>query len=1236
MIKKYKYFLFLILSGLFILLSYFTNKYFERDSQYRLDTKVIEKRISQLDKDLDIFLSEYTNQLKKNIDTTAHKKDINYFNVLSIPSLQNFTFLIYQNDTLRYWSENSFPAKYYFPDYKSINIIHAKNGWYRAKLSKLKGFKILGLYRIKNTFFYKNQYLKSNFTLDTDIPMSVVMSVSPISIGKNIKDPEGNYLFSLIPSNNITAKKSNHEIPFLLFAFALIFFTLFSDKLIKRINKYKHSYLISSLVWVLTLLIFIITEKLKLTIFISDSTFFSKEIYEGTFPFSDIGNIFFSTIFIVFTAKNLFNILPIEEFYEKLSEKNKIYEYLILAIAFFFFAFIFKEISSLLKELILNSSLTFNVQKAINPDINGFIFFISITVLYLSIIFVSDALIHLAERVTNIKITILSFIISLFGMIIFFIIFSDSNEFLSISTFYLILVFIILIRYFKESYSYFSLLGIIFIFTVFISIFSDTYMQKKLEQKEKELIKLLANDTDPIAERFLKEINQRLNNDTILLNKIINVTKNQDLDIYDYMRRKYFYGFWEKYDLEISLCGNTEFYRNENQAENCEGYYNLEVKNFGDEIENTKFWLMHYNTGKITYFGIVDVPVKIDKREMSLYITLSEKLTAKVLGYPALLIDKSTKTKKEFNDYSYAKYSNGILAVKFGEYPYELNDKEFVGQNKPEYYIFSNKYSHLIYAGNKEKLIVLSKEKSTFFNKIISFTYLFVFFNVLILIFVVFYDYHYILKRFKFDFKNKIRFSMIFILLISFILFGVGSVYFTIKQNEKTNNREMKEKVQSVLIELKHKLQYENELTPNWHTEQYDHLDELLNKFSQVFFADINLYDLNGILLASSRSEIFNRGLLSKEMHPKAFFELVSEGKTEFIQKEHISNMEYSSVYIPLRNENNKIIAFINLPYFSDTNKVKKNISDVLMTILNLYLVLFLLTAFLSVLISEQIIKPLTLLQSKFKSIQLGKKHKQIIYNKQDEIGALVKEYNLMVAKLEESANKLAETERESAWREMAKQIAHEIKNPLTPMKLSIQLLQKTWYDKTMPDKDFENRLNKVAQTLIEQINTLSSIASEFSAFAKMPKTRNEEVEIVKKLKNVTALFENENNIDISLKLNGIEELYIIADKEQVSRVFINLVKNAMQAIPKSRKGKILIQLEKGKNKAIIIIEDNGEGISEQQKKRLFEPSFTTKTTGMGIGLAIVKNIITAAGGNIRFESSKNKGAKFFVEFITV
>ncbi len=1236
MIKKYKYFIFLILSGIFFLLSYGSYKYFSGNARYQINTEEIENRISKLDSDLDFLLNKYKSKIQS-IDTiTKDQYNLILFEFSNNLNKDDFTVLIYKNDSLIFWSDNSFPAYYQYQEYNNRNIIHAQNGWYRAKYADVALYKIIALYRIKNNYFYENKYLKSNFTVGLNIPSSVVVSTSPISIGKDIKDSKGKYLFSLIPSNSIVKKKSNHEIPFVLFVFSLIFLTVFADRLIKRVNNFKRSYLFSAFIWFCVLLIFIVTEKLRLPDFVFDSIFFSKDIYEGTFPFSEIGTAFFSTIFIVFTAINLFNIFPAEELYERLSEKNKLFESLIIAVFFWGFSIIFKETSDLLKNLILNSSLAFNVQKVIEPNINGILAFLSITILFLALIFITDAFIRLLVRVSTFKNSIISFFISLLIIFLFYLIFSDVTKLLSIITFYLIVFFILFVRYFKETYSYFSLLGILFIFTIFFTIFLAENKQKKQEQTEKSLIKLLANDTDPIAERFLKEINERLDKDTILVSKILNVNENQDLDIYDYLKRKYFYGFWEKYDLEISLCGNTEFYREENQAENCEGYYNLELKNFGEAIENTKFWLMHYNTGKITYFGMVAVPLKKDIREMTLYITLSEKLTAKVLGYPALLIDKSTKTKTEFNDYSYAKYSNGILAVKFGKYPYELTDREFKGKNMPEYYYSSNNFSHLIYIGKKGKRIVLSREKQSFFDKVISFTYLFVFFNAVVLIFVFFYDYHYILKRFKFDFKNKIRYSMIFILLISFILFGVGSVYFTVKQNEKTNNREMKEKVQSVLTELKHKLQYEEVLTPDWHSAQYDHLDELLHKFSQVFFADINLYDLNGFLLASSRSEIFNRGLVGKEMHPKAFFELVSEGKTEFIQTEHIGEMEYSSVYIPLRNENNKIIAFINLPYFSDNNKIKKNITDVLMTILNLYLVLFLLTAFLSVLISEQITKPLTLLQNTFKSLQLGKKHRQIIYNKKDEIGALVKEYNLMVAKLEESADKLAETERESAWREMAKQIAHEIKNPLTPMKLSIQLLQKTWYDKTMPDEEFEKRLNNVAQILIEQINTLSSIASEFSAFAKMPKARNEEVEIVNKLKNVTALFENEKNTDISLNLNGINELYIIADKEQVSRVFINLIKNAVQAIPESRKGIITISLEKIKNRAIITVEDNGEGITEKQKERLFEPSFTTKTTGMGIGLAIVKNIITAAGGSIRVESDKNTGTKFYVEFITV
>ena len=1235
MIRKYRHIILFFAAVVFFTLSYFSYKYFERASQYVLDTNKIEKKIQENDTELINILQYYKKQLEGKANILKSRNSPFYFSTLKTTYKKNFTVLIYENDTLKFWTDNFFPAPFLFSEsnFEDKEVVNAPNGWYRLKIIRTNDFEITGLYCIKKNFFYENKYLKSSFTIGLNLPSSAVVSTSPISIGKNIKDSEGNYLFSLIPSNNIISNNTDYNIPFFLFVISLILLLSATAELLKKTYK---NYIFSSILWLSVFILFYFILKLDLPPFLNGGEFYSGEIYSGNFPFGNIADIIIVSVFYIFTAANLFNVIPLENIFEKISEKRPLFLYILFITALFAAALLFINTSSLLKDIILSSEIQFDIRKIINPDINFAAVLVSTSALYLSVFYFADSVIRLSLKLISflnlfVLIVFTTILLSFFDLIFF------GFHFYEISFFGAIILIILIVRKHKDSYSYFSVLAIIFIFTLFSSLFTDKYNRQKEKVNRKELIKKLTNDRDPIAESFLREINLRLYNDTVLINKIKDVSENQDLEIFEYLKRKYFYGFWEKYDLEISLCGNTEFYPEENQAENCRGFYRNELLKFGEKAENTNFWLMHYNTGKITYFGIVDVPVENDEREMSLYITLSEKLTAKTLGYPALLIDKSTKTKDEFSGYSYAKYSKGILAVKFGNFPYELKDDKFRKNiNSVEYETESDNYRHLVYVGNKEKIIVLSKEKKTFFDNVISFVYLFFIYNVLVFIAVLFYDYKYLLRSFRFDFKNKIRFSMIFILLVSFILFGAGTIYFTVRQNKKVNEREMKEKVQSVLTELKHKLQYEEELTPDWHTKQYDHLDELLNKFSQVFFSDINLYDLNGKLLATSRSEIFNRGLIGKQMNPEAFRMLVSEGKTEYIQKESIGKMEFLSIYIPLRNENNKIIAFINLPYFSNNNSVRKNITDILIATVNLYLVLFLLTAFLSVLLSSQITKPLTLLQDKLKDVQIGKKHKQIIYTKKDEIGTLVKEYNIMLAKLEDSAHKLAESERESAWREMAKQIAHEIKNPLTPMKLSIQLLQKTWFDKATEKEEFERRLNTVTQTLIEQINTLSSIASEFSAFAKMPKARKEEVEIVRKLKNVTSLFENEQNIEINLILNGIPELYVIADKEQVSRVFINLIKNAIQAIPKGRKGKITVKLEESENRAKITVEDNGEGISEEQKKHLFEPNFTTKTTGTGIGLAIVKNIVTTAGGSIKVESKKNTGTKFIIEFLKI
>jgi len=364
-------------------------------------------------------------------------------------------------------------------------------------------------------------------------------------------------------------------------------------------------------------------------------------------------------------------------------------------------------------------------------------------------------------------------------------------------------------------------------------------------------------------------------------------------------------------------------------------------------------------------------------------------------------------------------------------------------------------------------------------------------------------------------------------------------------------------------------------------------------------------------------------------MNPEAYKQMRINEKVRYIHQENIGSLEYTSAYALFRDADNKKIAYINLPYFTKPGALQKEISNLIVTVINLYVVLFIISAIVAFFMANKITQPLRMLQNKFMGVELGKQMEQINYSKKDEVGALVTEYNNMVVKLAENIELLAKTERESAWREMAKQVAHEIKNPLTPMKLSVQFLQRSWTDN---DENFEKKLEKYTQALIDQINTLSNIANEFSSFAKMPKPHNELVNLVQKLENTINLFSHTDNVELGADLGNYETLNILADKEQISRVFNNLIKNAIQAIPSDRKGQIFVSLTASEGMVLVKIKDNGGGISEEQKDKLFIPNFTTKSTGMGMGLPIVKQIIESADGKIWFESELNVGTEFYIE----
>jgi two-component system, NtrC family, nitrogen regulation sensor histidine kinase NtrY len=343
--------------------------------------------------------------------------------------------------------------------------------------------------------------------------------------------------------------------------------------------------------------------------------------------------------------------------------------------------------------------------------------------------------------------------------------------------------------------------------------------------------------------------------------------------------------------------------------------------------------------------------------------------------------------------------------------------------------------------------------------------------------------------------------------------------------------------------------------------------------------------------------------------------------------RENIGNLNYYSAYQPFYNKDGKLLAYVNLPYFARQKDLEKEISVYVVALINIYVILFALGTIAALFISNLVTRPLRIIQQRLGKITLGKINEPIRWSEKDEIGSLVNEYNSMIAQLEESAMKLAKTERESAWREMAKQVAHEIKNPLTPMKLSIQHLQRTI--ESNPE-DLQERIKKLSAMLVEQIDTLSHIANEFSSFAKMPIAQIEKLDLSSIVKSVSGLFNQSENITVMAEELG-EDIYVYADRSQMSRVLTNLIKNAIQAIPGERKGLVRLNVRRESGQAIIEVQDNGTGIASDVMDKIFVPNFSTKTEGMGLGLAMVKNIIESFDGNIRFETKQGEGTVFYI-----
>jgi signal transduction histidine kinase len=635
--------------------------------------------------------------------------------------------------------------------------------------------------------------------------------------------------------------------------------------------------------------------------------------------------------------------------------------------------------------------------------------------------------------------------------------------------------------------------------------------------------------------------------------------------------------------------------------------------------------------------------------------------------YTELLLDKKYKNLDELDDYDYGIYQDGKLVEERNKaYGKQLTDP-LPPVNESSIVKHNSRRSELLYHAPDDLVIKIGRDTGGYIKPLSLFSYVFTLLVIAVLLFsVINYFTNALpgplnfLRTTKPSLRNQFQFWVISMILISFLGIGFVTVwYFQQSSNnyhkgrldrkvtsalanvnyeikawhrERQEEREIREKISRL---IKHELgeremeAYNQQEESEKSGKQLDafSLSSLIPLISEVHRLDVNIYDLKGNLITSSEEDIFKRGLVAPKMGAHAFQELTKLGYERSDQDESIGNLDYTAAYLPLKNIEGETLAFMGIPYYARQRELRSDVTDFMSTLLNVYVFLLLIAGGLAIVVATSVTKALSELSENIQRLKLGG-NEPIVWKRKDEVGDLVEAYNRAVKKIEESSKLLAQNEREGAWREMAKQVAHEIKNPLTPMKLSIQYLLHAYEANS---RNVEPLLKRVSATLIEQIESLAQIATEFSNFAKMPKAENSIFSLNYLAASVHHLFANERpDMDISISLPDME-YDVYADRNHVTRVLNNLYKNAIQAIPEERKGVIQLELYQQDDNAIIKVTDNGTGIPADVQPRVFSPNFSTKNSGMGMGLAICKNIIESFNGDIYFETKEGEGTSFFV-----
>ncbi|AQG78246.1 sensor histidine kinase [Spirosoma montaniterrae] len=1260
--KRIEHHLFLVLALLAVGLSVLCYFFFEKDLPGATDEQYLSAVQERVKEETQVSANELNT-----IAGLVQQKKKPTFSELTVAT--RYPYFIFQNGQLLYWSDHRF-----IPDYEQIKavvqpqLVDFNESRYLVSHRQLKrqttDVDIFSLIPIYKYYHSSNAYLQSGYN-------SGIFSIDPQAVSTTrqkafqaIYDHSSVFLFSVVPPKvDIYRNQSTPANTVILATLAVMFLGLYVLRVLTRLKRrrqYERGF-----IWLSAYLVLLRALMLYFGVpfLFVESDLFNPRFYAASVLVPSLGDLLLNALVVLVLALYWVNHYYRSGAYRLLLNIPKWAQTLLslvcVASSYGVFALCYRELNNIYEKSQFTLDITLSIQFSALKLVCLLVFIVISCIYFLSLHLLVSLFIRYNRRVHLGRGLFLVVLGTMLTGVFCWLAGWPVSWILLLNGVYFMLTYASQLP--RTLYTFRYRTSIYLFLAAFVCAAMTAYVvynqeiRKQLVQ-EREFARQLLAENDEFGEFLMGkaqesiardlEISRALRVDSVLVRERIQQrVKSLHLD-------KYF----DKYDIEVfsfqangkpldispaapSLAVLSDRYRQKNYlTKNPNIYFVNEVGNqfikqylCFIEIRQTDGSATSLGSSAGTTLGHIVLDMRLrNERPKNVY--------------PELLVDAKFSQQPNAPEYSYGVFSGkrlGGIQLK-SEPPYGLiysaGSYNYERKMTPQLLetvimhtegVSANGYQHVAQRGHDGRVVVVSAAEYPFRNAFSNFSFLYLLLVLTVILVIIGYAANYRLTQFSINYSTRIQillnvaFFLPLLLVILIILGVISANYIANQENSYINNtRNIAANFLTYLSE--HMAQKRSKAS----------MEEELGKIARDADIDINLFDTQGQLYTSTRPLIYESGYLSKRINPEAYVHVIEDKENQVLLNESLGTKQYRTAYAGIKSYDGKLLGILSIPYFYARPDLDRQLIEVIASALSIFTALFLFFLVLSYFASNILTKPLRMLTQKIRKTNLDRPNDPLLWRSDDEIGLLIREYNRMLVKLEESKQELAQNEKQSAWREMAKQVAHEIKNPLTPMKLTLQHLQRTLpgsnSGETGANDAVTRRVQRTFDSLLEQIDNLSDIATSFSDFAKMPLPKNEVFEVTGVLNKAADLYADDHRIVLRRQISP-GPVMVIGDRQLIGRILTNLIINAIQSVPPDRRPTIDLRLYTKDDEAQIEVHDNGAGIPEAIHTKVFLPNFSTKRGGSGLGLAIAKRGIEHAGGTIWFETTEGVGTSFFV-----